>query len=450
MNVSATKDVYKTSRFFYILEAAFEYFISILVTGAYLAKVTEAIGISDTLTGILTAFVSLGCGFQIIAIFLANKHPVKRWVTILHSVNQLVFALIYLVPFIPLTREQKTIVFVVFLLLGHIINNIVHAPKINWFMSLVDDKKRGSFTASKEMVSLIGGMVFSFVMGFVIDEFEAAGDLNGAFAVCGISVVVLMLLHSSTLLFSKEKPCEQKEIVPTKQLLGEFIKDKNLFKVILVAVLWNVVNYSATPFYGSYQIKELGFTMTFVSVTSAAYAVIRASCSKPLGKFADKHSFVNMLNICFTIAFVSFAGNVFAVPSNGKFLFTATYMLYAVAMAGINSSTINLIYDYVDPEKRMGALALSGALSGFAGFFTTLAVSPLVTFIQENGNTFLGISMYAQQLVSAIAATLLLVLLVYLNVVVKKLKNKRKDDVAVDEMPSNGAILVDVNNKEQE
>ena len=149
-------DIYKRSRFLYILEATFEYFISLLVTGAYLAKLTDAIGMNDTMTGILTSFVSLGCGFQIIAIFLANKRPVKRWVTVLHSLNQLAFALIYLVPFINLSSTAKVVIFIAFLLIGHIINNVVNSPKINWFMSLVDDKKRGSFTASKEMVSLIG------------------------------------------------------------------------------------------------------------------------------------------------------------------------------------------------------------------------------------------------------------------------------------------------------
>ena len=65
------KDEYKLTRFLYILEAAFEYFIAILVGGAYLATVTSALGVSDSLTGILTAFVSLGQGFQMIAIFLA-------------------------------------------------------------------------------------------------------------------------------------------------------------------------------------------------------------------------------------------------------------------------------------------------------------------------------------------------------------------------------------------
>ena len=420
------KDIYKASRFLYILEATFEYFISILVTGAYLAKVTSAIGVSDSLTGILTSFVSLGCGFQMVAIFIANKRPVKGWVSLLHIVNQTFFALIYVVPFLHLTQAQKIVCFVILLLLGHIINNVVFSPKTNWFMSLVDDHKRGVFTASKEMVSLIGGMIFSFAMGAVIDKFEAAGNVSGAFIVCGVSVFALMLLHTATLLFSKEKPSEIQEKLPLKKSVGELFKDKNLLKIILISVLWNVVCYAATPFYGTYQIKELGFSMTFVSALSAVYAVIRSAFSKPLGRFADKYSFAKMLNICFLIKLVAFIVNAFTVPSNGKVFFTVYYVLHAVAMAGINSAAINLIYDYADKEKRVGALALKSTLAGFAGFFTTLAVSPLVSYIQENGDTFLGLHVYAQQVVSVIAAVLLVGLLIYLNTVVRKIKKNEE------------------------
>lgn len=425
MQAESNKDIYKTSRFLYIIEAALEYFISLLVTGAFLAKVTDSIGMSDTLTGILTSFVSLGFGFQIIALFLANKYPVKRWVTLLHCLNQLFFALIYVVPLVPLTQLQKTVLFVIFLLLGHIINNVVYSPKTNWFMSLVDDRQRGRFTASKEMVLLIGGMLFSFLMGAVIDRFEADGNLIGAFIVCGISVFVLMLLHGATLIFSKEKPRENEEKIPTGKMLKGLLSDKNLFKVILISVLWNVTSYAAIPFYGSYQIKELGFSMTFVSILAAAYAVVRSLFSRPMGKIADKYSFAKMLNVCFIVMFAGFVVNVFTVPSNGAILFTVYYMLYAIAMAGINSATINLIYDYVDQDKRVGALALNSTFAGFAGFFTTLAVSPLVTYIQNNGNTLFGIPVYAQQVVSALAAVLQAVLLVYLNTVVKKIKTER-------------------------
>lgn len=77
MKTAKKCDEYGFSRLLYILEAALEYFISIAVGSVYLAKLAEYIGFSDSLTGILSAFVSLGCGFQIIAIFLAHKKQGK-------------------------------------------------------------------------------------------------------------------------------------------------------------------------------------------------------------------------------------------------------------------------------------------------------------------------------------------------------------------------------------
>jgi len=428
MEGEKVKDEYKLSRVFYIIEAALEYFISILVAGAYLAKVTSAIGMSDSLTGILTSFVSLGCGFQLIAIFLANKRPVKRWVTVLHSVNQLFFALVYLVPFVEISKTAKIVTFILFLLLGHVINNVVNSPKINWFMGLVDDNKRGRFTANKEIVSLLGGIVFTFLIGLVIDNCEARGDVNSAFIFCGVGIFVLTVLHTLTLLFSKEKEAMQEEKLPTGELLKALLKDKDLFKVILVSILWNVAHYATTPFYGTYQNKELGFSMTFISVLAAAYAICRAMFSRAMGRYADKHSFTKMLGVCFVIEAVAFAVNMFTVPENGKIFYTAYYMLYAVGMAGINSGAINLIYDYVDKEKRVGALALKSTLAGFTGFFTTLLVSALVKNIQDNGNVFLGMQVYAQQVVSAIGVIATLVTLLYVNLVVKKIQNKREEN----------------------
>jgi hypothetical protein len=82
-------DIYKKSRVMYIIEAALEYFIGLLVAGAYLARLTSSIGIPDHITGILSSITSLGCTFQLIAILWASKRKVKKTVIILHSLNHL-------------------------------------------------------------------------------------------------------------------------------------------------------------------------------------------------------------------------------------------------------------------------------------------------------------------------------------------------------------------------
>ena len=417
------KDKYAFSRFLYIIEAALEYFISIAVGGVYLAEITKHIGISDAITGIITAFVSLGCGFQIIALFLAHKKPVKKWVTVGHIVSQMLFALMYFVPLLDTSKAVKTILLIATLFLAQIIHNVINSPKINWLMGLVDDKKRGSFTANKEIVSLIGGMLFSYGLGAIMDHLAS----RTMFIVGGVILFVLLGLHTLTLVFTKEKPKEKIQ-VDVKKSIKEIIKNKTLLKIIIVFVIWNIANYATVSFSGAYQVGEnaLAFTTTFASIVVIISSLARVIFSKPLGKFADKYSFCKMLYICFSIEAVAFAINIFTVPSNGKVLFTIYSIIHAIGQAGINSAIINLAYDYVSDDQKTGAVALVNTFSGFAGFLTTLALSPLVDRIQKNGNKLFGINMYAQQLLSLVSLVGTIVILIYLVTVISKIPSKTK------------------------
>ncbi len=410
------------SRFLYILEAALEYFISILVAGSYLATLTAYLGMSDSLTGILSSFISLGCLFQLFSVFLKRKR-VKTIVTLLSVVNQLLFMLLYIIPLGGGDKQIKIVLFMAAIFLAYLIYNSVHPLKINWLMSLVDNKERGIFTSRKEIVSLLSGMVFSFGMGTLIDWFQLNGKIETAFILCGVTVFVLMMLHTLTMVFSVEIPAE--EVGECKNPFREMfstVKNKNVVKVTILFVLWQMASGSAIPFYGTYLIKELGFSLQFVSILSIVYSLVRASVSTFWGKFADKNSFASMMSICLVLAGAGFLVNIFTIPANGKIFYTVYYALYAVAMGGINSALINLIFDMVPQEMRSNGLALSQSLSGVVGFVTTLVVSGLVSGIQENGNTFLGWNVYAQQVTSAIAFVFTVLAVLYVVFVIRKKK----------------------------
>ena len=221
------KDPYKSSRILYIIEAALEFFVAILVGETYLAKVAMTIGISQSGIGVLSAFVSLGYAFQIFAIFLSQKNGVKRRTIWLGLLNQLLFSFIYIVPLLPSDFALRIPMFVGTLLLAQIVMNIIQPGKINWYMSLVPDKKRGVFTANKEIVSLLSGMVVTLVMGRVIDTYEEKGEIKTAFILIGITLLVLTVLHTLTLVFSKEKPVDETAAkADTKEILI------SLFKII--------------------------------------------------------------------------------------------------------------------------------------------------------------------------------------------------------------------------
>ena len=414
----------KRSRVLYIIEAALEYLISILVADSYLATLTSEIGMSDSLTGIISSFISLGCIFQLLSI-LFRKRNVKLFVLILSITDQLLFLFLYVIPLFDLSVVAKTTIFIVCIFVSYFVYNIAHPKKIGWLMSMVHEDKRGVFTAKKEIISLISGMGFTFMAGSIIDYYKERGEVKTAFIIMAVTIFFLMVFHSLTLAFTSKRGINE-QVSSTKFTLNTvktLFKDKRVAKLAVLFMLWYIAMYSTIPFYGTYKIHELGFSMKFVSILSIIYAVSRASVSIFWGKFADRYSFAKMIRICFLIAAAGFGVNAFTVPENGKILFTIYIVLNAVAMAGINSSLINLCFDYIEFEKRSDVLALCQASSGVIGFISTLIMSFFVDRIQTNGGiTIFGKTLYAQQFTSIVACIMTLVTITFLIIAFRNMK----------------------------
>lgn len=410
----------KRSRILYIFEAMFEYLISILVSGSFLATITKQLGLSDSLTGILSSIVSLGCLFQLISLSI-RKTRVKGLVVVLSISNQILFMLLYVIPLLGVARPIKSALFVVCIILAYFLYNLAHPKKINWLMSLVDDKKRGDFTATKEILSLVAGMLFSFGMGALIDHFIENGRIRIAFCITAAVIFVLTVIHSLTMLFAVEKPIA---VGPSKKFtdsMRDVFKNKKVLQVSVVFILYHLSSGISTPFYGTYQIGELGFSLKLVTAISMCGSIARIFVSKLWGKYADRHSFAKMIQYCFVILAVAQTFMVFTVPSSGVYTYTAYAVCYGIAMGGINSALINLIFDYAPPETRADSLAITLALSGLAGFVATLCAGPLVAFIQQNGNALFGIPIYAQQAVTVIGLLFTVVAIFYVQkVLVRK------------------------------
>ena len=407
------------SRQMYVIEAALEYLISILTVGAFLASLTRELGLSDSLTGILSSIVSLGCLFQLVSISIRRK-SVKKFVLMFSIINQLLFMLLYVVPITNLSSKTKTVLFVILIFSAYFIYNVAHPKKINWLMSLVDDRQRGRFTANKEIISLISGMIFSFGMGALIDHCSAIGNTRLAFIISAVVILVLTVLHSLTMIFAVEIPMPN---IPSKRInkvIRELIGNKSIVHITVLFLLYYISTYISTPFYGTYMIGELGFNLKFVSAITMCGSLSRISVSRFWGRYADRSSFAVMVEKCLIFLALSEVCVIFAVPSTGKIMFIMYQLLHGIALGGINSALINLIFDYVPTESRADSIAITQALAGLVGFLTTLCISPVVSFIQKSGNSIFGLHIYAQQLVTAIALIFTVTAIFYTRIVLQK------------------------------
>lgn len=411
------------SKVAYHFEAAVEYLISILVTGAFLTALLNEIGVSDAISGMISSLTTFACMVQMASLFIKrNGRGLKRWVSLLHLMNQLLFAILYLFPSLKLAQATKALLLVGVYIAGLFISQLVTPYKLAWLMSLVEPNKRGRFTAVKEMISLLLGMVFSLIMGMVVDHFQAAGRIQEAFIICNVVLVILALVHFILLILCDPPETNQAKETSLKENIHYLCNNKRFRRVLLVSCLFQCTQI-VIPFYGVYQLNVLGFSLTYVSVITIFQSLTRMAVSLPIGKYADHTSWSKALYLGFLIQGASFFINFFTIPSNGHILFFIYSMLYGASMAAMNSSLMNIVFEYVDPTISAAALGIENAIGGIAGFCASLIGGIVIAQMQNLRNQLFGHIIYAQQFLSILACIACIIGAVYTK---KKLIQKLK------------------------
>lgn len=391
------------SKIAYHFEAAVEYLISILVTGAFLTALLNEIGVSDAISGTISSLTTFACMVQMASLFIKrNGRQLKRWVSLLHLLNQFLFAILYLFPSLKLSQTTKALLMVGIYTAGLFISQLVTPYKLAWLMSLVEPKTRGKFTAVKEMISLLFGMFFSLIMGMVVDHFQAAGRIQEAFMICNIVLVILALVHFLLLILCDPPETDKIKETNFKENIHYLYKNKKFHKILLVSSLFQCTQI-VIPFYGVYQLNVLGFSLTYVSVLTIFQSLTRMTVSLPLGKYADHTSWSKTLYLGFLMQGAAFFINFFTIPSNGHILFFIYSMLYGASMAALNSSLMNIVFEYVDPTISAAALGIENAIGGVTGFCASLIGGIVISHMQNLGNQLFGHTIYAQQLLSIFA-----------------------------------------------
>ncbi len=450
--------VYERNKKAYIVEAAVEYFISLLITDTFISNLLLENGVSAADTGIIIQLASFSLVSQLFSVFFHIKCSIKKWITGMHVANQLMFAILYMVPGINLPQSLKISILVVMFFGGHIIANVVGPFKMSWLMSFVDDKSRGTFTANKEIVSLLGGMIFQLVMANRVDNYMKAGEFDTAFTLCAITILVMAIIHFVCLVCVKD---DRKNFENSDEKIGftstikEFMKNSGFLKVFFAVVLWHVVTGMSVSFFGSYKLKTLDFSVLDATILACVSSFTRVVFSRCFGKYADRNSWSKLLYICFIIVSMAFLANSFVLSGEvrlnldflgvfghdfsktlvfdfRKVMFILYSIIYGISMAGINGGIVNIMFDFVPRSSRSAALGISNSVGGIVSFLVALAGGSILSSIQQGDDKRMiffnvfgkNIGLYGQQALSFISFLVCLVLIIYMKTVILKISKK--------------------------
>lgn len=397
-------NAYRRSRAAYAAQCMFEYFVAILVSDAYLAKLLTQMGLSDSTIGIISSFISAAFLFQLGSLFLVQRiKNIKRTATLFNTVSSLLFMCLYLLPFSPFGQTSKTVLVMTVILAAYFCNYIVTSVIFKWGNSFVEPTKRGTYSAGKEMLSLISGIVFTLVVGHIFDGFENHGDIRGGFIFIAVAIFITTIMNFICLL-SITPPKQQEEYsrVPFKEVMANTFGNKNFLKVVILTSMWAFAQYMTIGFLGIYKTKDLLFSVGTIQIINMIANLGRFTFSMPLGKFSNRHGFSKGLEFGYVIAAVGFFINIFCTPNTRWFIIIFT-LLYNISLAAVTQNQLNILYSYVKSDYFVQGSAIRSSIAGIVGFAASLLGSRILAAIQANGNRVFGIPMYGQQFLSLIS-----------------------------------------------
>ncbi len=415
---------YKRSRTAYILQSMFEYFITLMVTDAFLAKILTNLGIGDSLIGIIATFISLAMVFQLGSLTLSGvKFSTKKLVIICSTLSQVLFALVFVIPFMPLGALAKKVCAVLFILIAYALQYLVWPILYKWAYGFVSPDRRARFSATKEMLSLGAGIIFTAVTGYIIDKFEGMGNISGAFLFVAVSMAITSICNLICLILIKDEKKQEK--VKGKAGYSAALKatvgNKGFWSCVIAISMWEFARFFQLGFMGTFKTVDLAISVLFIQVINMAGYGIRLILSKPVAKYSDKKGYAKGLELGLIIASLAFFTNTFTSKSTWYLIIVYT-ILHLTCYVGINSNGYNILYSYVDNEYMTQALAIKNSIAGIIGFSASLIAGKLLSHIQANGNVFLGIPLYGQQVLSFISFIITIAALIYVRLVVSKQK----------------------------
>lgn len=413
---------YKRSRASYMTQCTVEYFVSLLVTDAFLAKLLTYVGISDSLIGIISSFTSMAFVIQLLSVFIVRiKASTKKIVMIFDTISIFFFMLLYFVPFIPADEKIKTAIIVLCILIAYVGKYLVISLLYKWANSYVEPTKRASYSANKEIISLITGMAFTAVIGRIIDSYEGLDNLEGGFLFIAISILILNICNFVCLcMIKKEDESEHKtDNVPFVTVLKYTLGNKNFRNVIVLTVLWNVARYFTIGFVGVFKTKDLVISVFFVQLINIIANTFRVLVSKPIGRYSDKHSYAKGFELGLIFALIAFVILIFTTNKTWWLIILYT-IFFNCSYAGTNQNSYNMSYSYVDSKYIAQAMAINNCISGIFGFMSSIVGSRILNAVQTNGNRIFGIHIYGQQILAGISAVVLIITIIFTKKVIVK------------------------------
>lgn len=363
----------------------------------------SVLGATNYQVGLISSLPQfIGMFAMVIGSFLLSRLEEKKKFTALSILftRLFVFAMVFIM-YVPV--EYRSWVFVLLIGFMNLPGSFALLSWQSFIGDLIPDHRRNGFFSERNRVLTIVGMIATFLMGFLLQQFDSSNPVPFQFLfffafVFGLIEVYFLFKHDER---KKEKAPEISKDKKFSFNLGIF-KDKRFLIFLFCALYFNFGWQMAWPLFNIYQIKYAHATGLWISLFGVANSITQVASYKWWGKMADKHSNAKMLIFC-SIGMAS--APVLTILSKNLYYLLATNVFTGLFVSGTVLILFNQLLEVTDEENRSSYIANYNVLLAIIGFVapqfgvyllesSSMTISMTISTILRASSAFVFIWLY--------------------------------------------------------
>lgn len=401
---------YEYSRKMSIYEGCTARAIFNLTSGAFLAGYASFLGADDAFNGIIGAIPVLAGVMSVFSpMYFEKRDKRKLQVLLLNFLHRFILGLMVIIPLISANIAPRLFLLGTFYLIAYMSIAFGNPAGSAILIDLTPANIRGRYFSKRESVLLAVGIVFSLILGRVLDEYRAVDNEYGGFVV--VFTIILLLSFGNAAFWSqiKEPIVKRNRTTYTlKQIITIPLKNAGFRKIIIFFVLYNIGLQVGGPFFSVYMVTGLKLEYTYIMIMGMLSTMVNVILVRVWGRIADSRSWNFVLtNSILLLGIVHFTW-VLVNHSSAFIMVPLLHIVSGAAWAGIGISTFNIQYIYSPEEGRTVYTGFNAALGGLMGFFGTLTGSLLLGVFDSFGLQLANLTIGGMQMLFLISGVLLM------------------------------------------
>lgn len=367
----------------YLISSVLDTASNRIASASFISAFAIYLGLSDFALGIYAVLDTITNVIQVFAAPLFYKiGQSKKVVLTNYSIYRISSISMAFIPFLSSDINIRTILFFIFATIYAITGEMGYITFVNWRMNLIKREDRPTFAAKRNFLKNTVVLVFSLIMGVILDGFTIAGyELYGFMILFTILFVIAFI--DISIRIKTYKPNVIQEKISLKDNVIIPAKDKEFRSVLITGGLNRFAYGIGTMYLNVFLLRYLNVGYLYYSILNILVNLSEAFSSKYWGDKSKERNWKKIiLNMCI-IFIIVFAMLLLFNNQQLLYLLPFIYILIGFGNASYEMYDHIAIYETAKDKLQTSYVTFERFIEGIVTM-----ILPLLsyTIFKENNN----------------------------------------------------------------